>query len=158
MSNAFQARLGTFLRESRVGGIINRLLSRLHMVIYRSSRGRFGGSIGCGQIIMLMTIGCRTGARRVNPLTTVPLEAGRYAVIGSNAGAPRDPGWALNLRANPEVSIEVLGREIAVHARLVTELAEWNELFQSFVDIHDDYTDYVTHTSRRLPIFVLEPK
>jgi len=153
----FYAALGEVIRESNFGEFIKRAYSGLNKAVYVASHGRVWNRINNGQIILVTSIGCRSGEKRTQPLTTIPLDDGCYVVIGSNAGGPKDPAWVSNLNAGANAWITVVDRRLAVRARPVTDQAEWDSLFQRFVDVHIDYATYVTKTTRRLPIFVLEP-
>src|SRR3954470_22161636 len=76
-------------------------------------------------ILLLTTVGARTGQRRTTPMMFVRLD-GRLLVIASNAGAPKHPDWYRNLLANPAVTVEAEGREYAATARPLTD--DRNEL------------------------------
>src|SRR5204863_3233315 len=77
---------------------------------FRANDGKVGGDFEGANLLLLHTIGARSGQERVNPLAYQPVERG-YAVFASKAGAPSNPDWYHNLMAHPEVKVE-LGHEI----------------------------------------------
>lgn len=142
---------------SRNSEIAKRTYSGVHKFVFRVSGGRVWNSMRGGDILLMTSIGCRSGVKRCNALLTVQHHDG-YCVIGSNAGGPTDPAWVSNLMADPRAWLTLpKGSELAVRARRVTDGHEWEAIFQCFVAVHDGYAAYVKATSRRLPIFVLEP-
>jgi deazaflavin-dependent oxidoreductase (nitroreductase family) len=102
---------------------------------FRANGGRVD-SAGFGRNLVLMhTIGARTGTERVNPAMSLR-DGDAWLVVASAAGAPRDPSWAVNLRAHPEVDIEVASRGgVEVVPVTATELdgAAYDEAFARFV-------------------------
>ena len=76
-------------------------------------------------------------------------------MIGSNAGNARAPAWSLNLKANPDAEVEVRGRRRAMRARLAAE-PERSELWRAMNEQYAGFDDYQAHTSRDIPVFVLE--
>jgi F420H(2)-dependent quinone reductase len=125
---------------------------------YEKSRGREANSLrDTGlPIAVFWTRGVKSGKVRKNPLMRVA-HAGRYAMVGSQGGAPTDPAWVANLRANPEVTVQDgpdpwdgVARE--VHGE---EKAEW---WERAVAAYPSYADYQKKTDREIPLFVVEPK
>ena len=153
----FYAMLGATIRDSRFGDFVKKSYSALNKLVFVASRGRLWNRISDGQIILVTSVGCKSGTMRTNPLTTIPLPDGSYVLIGSNAGGITDPAWVSNLLADSRTWVTVTDYKTAFHARHVTDKAEWDRLFQKFVDVHSDYATYATATTRHMPIFVLEP-
>lgn len=122
----------------------------------RVSRGRwgFGQTLGT-PALLLVTTGRSSGVLRRSPLLYVPWH-GSFAVVGSNFGKPRHPGWTANLLACPEATVVVRGREVPVRARLVEE-AERAEIWSAFVALARSYRAYEQRCSRSLRLFLLEP-
>jgi hypothetical protein len=73
---------------------------------FRANHGKVGGQFEGAQLLLLHTVGARTGQQRVNPVRYQPL-AGGYAVFASKAGAPDNPDWYHNLLAHPRVTAEI---------------------------------------------------
>jgi deazaflavin-dependent oxidoreductase (nitroreductase family) len=106
---------------------------------------------------LLVCRGARSGAERRVPLVYVPLPDERIVLIGSNGGAPRNPAWVHNLRAHPDgVRFAARGGERAYRAREV-DGEERREMWDRAVRQYVGYGTYQERTSRRIPVFVLEP-
>lgn len=122
---------------------------------YESSGGTSGGTMRGKPVIILTTEGVRSGKRRKTPLMRVEHD-GTYAVVASLGGAPQNPSWYYNVRANPNVELQDGAERRRYVAREVTgdEKATW---WQRAVDAFPDYAVYQTKTSRQIPVFVLEP-
>jgi deazaflavin-dependent oxidoreductase (nitroreductase family) len=106
--------------------------------------------------IKLTTHGRRTGTPR--EVTLYAYEDGaRLIVVGSFGGSPRDPAWAVNLRANPSASVKRGKEETAVQAT-EAEGAERDRLWRLVSAEFPLYETYQRRTRRRIPIFVLDPR
>ncbi|MBY3985699.1 nitroreductase family deazaflavin-dependent oxidoreductase [Rhodococcus fascians] len=111
-------------------------------------------------LVVLHTIGAKSGAVRLNPLMAIPGE-NNWLVVGSAAGSPKDPAWVHNLRAHPAIDIEAPGddgiRTVAVRAAEVPE-SEWDRQWQKSLDASEGFAKYTeTAEGRRFPIFRLTP-
>ena len=89
---------------------------RIHPWIYRKSGGRILGRLGGDPVLLLNTVGRRSGQPRTNGLVYVEHE-GSWIVAASWAGEPKHPVWYLNLMAQPDVTVQVRDRLVPVHAR-----------------------------------------
>jgi deazaflavin-dependent oxidoreductase (nitroreductase family) len=105
-------------------------------------------------MILLTTTGARTGEPRTSPLGCV-LDGERLVVVGAAAGAPANPAWYHNLRANPEVTVEV-GPETFQASATVAEGEERERLYARHVQRYPVYREYEQKTDRRFPVVVLE--
>ena len=105
-------------------------------------------------LLLLHHKGAQTGTERVNPLVYLPVD-GNFAVFGSKAGAPENPGWYHNLRANPETVVEVGTETIPVRAR-VAEGAERDEIWEEQKRVNSNFADYEQKTTRSIPVVLLE--
>jgi F420H(2)-dependent quinone reductase len=105
-------------------------------------------------VVIVTNRGAKTGAVRKTPLMRVEHE-GSYAAVGSKGGAPQNPVWVYNLRANPEVVVQDGGDKWEMTAREVTgdERAAW---WERAVAAYPSYADYQLKTDRLIPVFVLE--
>jgi deazaflavin-dependent oxidoreductase (nitroreductase family) len=118
-----------------------------------------GGSKGTelrGMAVIVMTnLGAKSGKLRKTPLMRVE-HNGRYAVVASQGGAPKNPVWYHNLVANPHVEVQDGPVKQDMIAREVTgeEKAQW---WERAVAAYPDYADYQAKTDRQIPVFVLEP-
>jgi deazaflavin-dependent oxidoreductase (nitroreductase family) len=107
-------------------------------------------------MLILTSVGRRTGRRRSTPVYFVP-DAGDYVVIASNGGEDRYPGWWYNIRANPEVEIEIGRRRFACTARRVEDTADAARLFSRLSAVFGGYQGYRRRTKRELTLFRLTP-
>lgn len=107
-------------------------------------------------VIIVTNTGNKTGAIRKTPLMTVA-DRGNYVLVGSMGGAPKDPVWVHNLRANPLVEIRDLIEVHAMKTREVTDAAERARLWKLAVAAFPPYEEYQKKTTRQIPLFVAEP-
>ena len=133
-----------------------RATGRLNIPLYKLSGGRIGGRLGRAPILLLTTTGRKSGEPRTAPVVYLP-DGDRFIVIGSNAGNPRPPAWALNLEANPEAEVQVRRERRPVRAR-IADGQERDELWRRMNDQFGGFDDYRDRTSRDIRLFVLEPR
>jgi deazaflavin-dependent oxidoreductase (nitroreductase family) len=130
------------------------------LALQRLSGGRVSlTGMGGLPFLVLHTVGRRSGLPRTTPLIYARAEGGDggFLVVGSNWGQPGQPAWALNLRSEPQVSVEVRGRRRAVTARLL-EGEERAEAWQRLLAFWPAYDDYAERASgRELWVFLLKP-
>ncbi|MET0933033.1 MAG: nitroreductase family deazaflavin-dependent oxidoreductase [Mycetocola sp.] len=127
--------------------------ARKQVDLYESSGGTEGTTLQGRPVVVLTTVGAKTGKLRKTALMRVEHE-GEYAVVASLGGAPKHPVWFHNVRANPHVELQ---DETAKHdytAREVTgdEKAVW---WQRAVEAFPPYAGYQKKTKREIPVFVL---
>ena len=136
---------------------VNRLTRagwRIHRRIYGRLGTRLGTKIGSLRVLLLTTTGRRSGRARTVALSFIDVARGP-AVIGSYAGEPRDPAWAHNLRAEPEVTVQI-GRDLWHGRSRELQGAERDAAAGLFEAADPAYRVYQDRTSCRLPVFVLE--
>jgi len=104
-------------------------------------------------VILLTTVGAKTGKLRKTPLMRVE-HGGEYAVVASLGGAPKNPVWYYNLKANPRVELQDGTEKHDYDAREVfgDEKATW---WERCVKAWPDYANYQKKTDRQIPVFVL---
>lgn len=123
---------------------------------FRANEGVVGGVFEGKPILLLHHKGARTGTERVNPLMYQRV-GDAYAIFASKAGADTNPDWFHNLKAHPEVAIEVGTDKVDVHARVV-EGAEHDTIWDRQKREFPQFAEYEEKTSRdRIPVIVLEP-
>jgi F420H(2)-dependent quinone reductase len=132
-----------------------RILGGVHRRVYRLSGGRFGGRIGRLPVLLLTTMGRRSGRPRTQPLA-YPQAGDGYAVIASKGGAAQHPLWYLNLRANPLAEVTV-GRETRRVRARDAQGEERERLWRALADLYPGYERYAQKTRRLIPVVVLEP-
>ena len=121
---------------------------------FRANHGQLGGRFGGRTMLLLHHKGAKTGTERVNPLAYQPLDDG-YAIFASKAGAPTNPDWYHNLKAHPDVSVEVGDDTIPVHAR-VAEGDERDRIWTKQKELMPGFADYEQKSSREIPVIILE--
>jgi len=138
---------------------MNKLLLKLFMgtnvFLIRISGGRIGGQLGTQTIMLLHSVGRKSGRHYVTPIAYFFTD-GFYFLIGSNWGNERNAAWFHNLTAQPETMIEVRGKKIPVVA-LQAEGEEYDRLWKYATDHHPPYLHYKEMTKRRIPIIKLVP-
>ena len=122
---------------------------------YERSGGTEGTDNQGKPVIVLTSVGAKTGKLRKTPLMRVEHE-GEYAVVASLGGAPKHPVWYYNLTANPHVELQDGPVKKDYQAREVhdEEYAAWLE---RAIVVWPDYAEYQKKTTRKMPIFVLTP-
>ncbi|HEX9300171.1 MAG TPA: nitroreductase family deazaflavin-dependent oxidoreductase [Actinomycetota bacterium] len=129
--------------------------SRKQTELYESTNGEQGGDLRGRPVIVLTSVGARTGKLRKTALMRVEHD-GIYAVVASLGGAPKHPVWYYNLKKNPHVELQDRETKRDYVAREVVddEKAVW---WGRAVEAWPDYASYQTKTDRQIPVFVLEP-
>ena len=132
---------------------------REQVALYESSGGTQGTTLrdtGLPVIIVTNT-GNKTGAIRKTPLMRVKVGAD-YVLVGSQGGAPNNPVWVYNLRANPDVEIRDGTVVQPMRVREIASDAERAPLWDAAVAAYPPYADYQKKTSRKIPVFIAEPR
>ena len=115
-----------------------------------------GGFFAGKPVLILHTTGAKTGMLRLNPLVYARHNGG-YVVAATKGGSPHHPHWFLNVRANPDVTVEVGTEVFAARAMIVDDGPSRDELYAKLVAIMGQFAGYETKTDRRIPVIVLEP-
>jgi F420H(2)-dependent quinone reductase len=127
--------------------------ARKQAELFEATNGEQGGELRGMPIIVLTSVGAKSGKLRKNALMRVE-HAGEYAVVASLGGAPKHPVWYFNLKAHPHVELQDRAEK---HDYTATEVtgdlkAEW---WERAVAAYPDYADYQKKTDREIPLFVL---
>jgi F420H(2)-dependent quinone reductase len=106
-------------------------------------------------VVLLTTRGAKTGKLRKVPLMRVEHE-GHYAIVASLGGAPKNPVWYYNVKADPQVELQdgTVTRDFEAREVIGEEKAVW---WERAVAAYPDYAEYQKKTTREIPVFVLEP-
>ncbi len=132
------------------------MASRVHRWVYQLSRGKAAGKTGRCKFLLLTTTGRRTSQSRTVPLLYL-VDDGAYALVASYGGNPQAPAWLLNIRADPQVQLQVGGKRVTGVARIATA-EERARLWNSFVAVFPGYDKYQAVSGRRIPIVLIQPK
>ena len=127
----------------------------LMVSLYRLTDGKFGGRVQGLQVLLLTTVGRKTGEERTTPLGYF-MEDGNYIITASNAGLDTHPAWFHNLRANPHVRIEIKNQQLEAEAEVATpekRRALWSQL----ISLSPWYANYAKKTTREIPLILLHP-
>ena len=129
--------------------------ARKQAELYESSGGTAGTTIQGKAVVVLTTVGNKTGKLRKTPLMRVEHD-GRYAVVASLGGAPQHPVWYHNLVAEPHVELQdgTVRQDMTAREVFDDEKAQW---WARAVEAWPAYADYQAKTDRAIPVFVLEP-
>ncbi len=132
---------------------------REQVELYESSGGTQGTTLlDTGMPCIVVThIGNKSGAIRKIPLMRVAVD-GCYVLIGSMGGQPKNPVWVYNLRAHPDVQIRDKTEVFEMRAREVTDEQERARLWAAGVSAYPPYDEYQAKTTRKIPVFIAEPR
>jgi deazaflavin-dependent oxidoreductase (nitroreductase family) len=140
------------LLEAVMGPILT-----VHQWLYEVTDGRIGATLGGRPMLLLRTVGRRTGHPRTAALLYVR-DGDAYAVVASKGGSPHHPGWFHNLMARPDAEIQVGRERIPVRAR-VAEGEERARIWARADEVNQGtYALYQSRTRRRIPVVVLAPR
>jgi len=124
---------------------------------FRANGGKVGGQFEGAPLVLVHHKGARTGTERVNPLMYQDLGDGKIAIFASKGGAPTNPDWYHNLRANPETTIEIGTEERPVRARVAGE-DERDRIWTKQKQTYPQFAGYEeTAQGRTIPVVILEP-
>jgi deazaflavin-dependent oxidoreductase (nitroreductase family) len=135
---------------------IARLVTSIHVAAYRATKGKAGGSVSGLKVLLLTTLGRKTGRRRTTPLGYLP-EGDDLLIVASSGGSDWFPSWWLNLKANPSAEVQVGDRRLAVTARKASP-EERERFWPRLVDAYKGYASYEKKTSREIPVVILSPR
>jgi deazaflavin-dependent oxidoreductase (nitroreductase family) len=122
---------------------------------FRAEGGKVGGTFEGTPLLLLHTIGARSGQERINPVMYQDLGDGRVAVFATKGGEPTHPDWYHNLVANPDVTAEIGTDTRRFRARTAADEREpiWTKQKQDY----PGFADYEAKTDRQIPVVILEP-
>lgn len=130
-------------------------MSRSHVALFRATGGRFGGRLLGKGVCLLTTTGRKSGLARTNALLFVP-DGDRIILVAAQGGLPRHPHWLLNIRSNPDVTVEVGNRKLRMRAREATE-TERGALWPRLTAFYPGWARYQSWTDRVIPVVICEP-
>ena len=121
---------------------------------FRANDGKVTGPFAGAPLVLITTTGAKSGQRRTTPLVYTR-DGDRVVIIASKGGAPEHPAWFHNLRANPEVTVELPGDTFTARA-VITEGDERDRLFRAQADAMPNFDEYAEKTTRTIPVVALE--
>jgi len=132
-----------------------RLFMALHVLTYRFTGGILGSRMAGQSVLLLRTVGRKSGKSRITPINYFR-DGERYVVVASNWGRANNPGWYINLRNRPAVAIQVMNKTLNVRPEVATD-AEYPRLWKLVTAKNDYYERYQKQTQRKIPLVVLIP-
>src|SRR3954453_6211059 len=120
---------------------------------FRTNEGKVGGGFEGAPMLLLHTTGAKSGRERVNPLVYQQV-GDDIAVFAPKAGAPTDPDWYRNLRANPEVKVEIGAEMIPMRAR-IAEGEERTQIWEKQKQVMPGFAEYEAKAGREIPVVIL---
>lgn len=132
-----------------------KIFTRVNAWLVRATGGRVGAQLGAQSVLLLQTVGRKSGKVRTTPISYYR-DGANYLVVASNWGMETMPDWYHNLQAQPKATIEVKGKAIAVTARTATG-AEYARLWQLVTSQNQQFVDYQKSTQRQIPVVTLTP-
>ncbi len=122
---------------------------------FRANSGRVGGPFAGRTLLLLHTIGAKSGQERVNPVAYVK-DGDRFVIIASKGGAPTNPDWYYNILAHPLVTIEVGTDKFQARAEVAPD-PERTQLYDKMVAVNPGFDEYRRKTTRAIPVITLTP-
>ena len=132
-----------------------KLFIQFHTFFYKLTGGRFGSKMGENKILLLTTKGRKSGLERTTPLVYIDHEGG-YLIIASNGGQAKHPDWYINLKSDPQVSIQIKDQTFNAKAQVLngeTRTPVWERI----VAEAPQYGEYEKRTDRLIPVVWLTP-
>lgn len=120
---------------------------------FRANGGEVGGPFEGGNLLLLHTTGAKSGQPRLSPLAYLTVD-GKMLIVGSYAGAPKDPAWVHNLRAHPQAHVEVGTEAYDVDVRELSA-DERDETYPKITAVAPVFAEYQANTTRAIPLFEL---
>lgn len=121
---------------------------------FRANGGKVGGQFEGAPLLLLHTVGAKSGQTRINPLVYT-VDGDRFIIIASKGGAPSSPDWYYNIVAHPDVTVEIGTEQFPVHATIAEE-PERTRLYDQQAALMPNFAEYQRNTSRRIPVVILE--
>lgn len=121
---------------------------------FRANEGKVGGGFAGASMILITHKGAKSGKEYTSPLV-YSLDGDKPVIIASKGGSPDDPQWFRNLRANPQVTVEIGAETYQAIAR-VAEGAERDRLYRAQADLMPNFDEYASKTTRVIPVVVIE--
>ena len=132
-----------------------KLSAAVHTFWYRSTKGRIGGRFKGAPVLLLTTIGRKTGKPRTTPLL-YQVDGNNLVLVASNGGRDQDPSWWTNLKVNPKTQVILRGETRGMTAREASD-DEKASLWPLMVKMYPPYEEYQKKTSREISVVILTP-
>jgi deazaflavin-dependent oxidoreductase (nitroreductase family) len=121
---------------------------------FRENHGKVAGPFAESDILLLTTVGAKSGKSHTTPLV-YSTDGDKYVIIASKAGADSDPHWYLNIKANPEVEVEVGDEKFKAKTQITDETTR-KQLYNKHAERYSAFVEYQNKTTRVIPVILLE--
>jgi F420H(2)-dependent quinone reductase len=152
----------TALKQKVIGTLtvsFDRTLGRLsypiHLRVYRITRGIIGHRSPAGPMLILTSMGRKSGIERSNGLLYLE-RGGRYYIVASNGGRANNPNWLYNVRAEPSVKVQAGSKKFDATAHVLDE-SERAVVWPALTAFYPGWAHYETLTDRPLQVIRLDP-
>ncbi len=140
----------------RMWPVFNQLV-KAHVAVYRATGGRVGHTFpGAPPMLLLDHVGRKSGTKRTSALAYLA-NGDDVVVVASKGGHPEDPAWFLNVRANPDTTVQIGSERRRVRARVASP-EEHARLWPQVVRTYRGFRGYQERTARTIPLVILEPR
>jgi len=123
---------------------------------FRANGGKVGGQFAGANLLILRTVGAKSGLLRESPVAYFAEDGGAMVVVASKAGLPTHPAWYHNLKANPQFDVEVGAQTLPVTAEEITG-SEYEAKWAEIVAVAPGFGEYQKKTTRVIPLVRLTP-
>jgi deazaflavin-dependent oxidoreductase (nitroreductase family) len=142
--------------EQRAVTVVNRTFGSLHAWLYQKTDGKIGSTFTGGAPVMLLTTrGRKTGMPRTAPLLYLR-DGERIIIVASRGGHPNHPAWYLNLKAHPEVEVQIGDEKRTMRAETAS-MAQKAKYWPRLIAVYPPFQDCQARTDRDIPVVVLKP-
>jgi deazaflavin-dependent oxidoreductase (nitroreductase family) len=121
---------------------------------FRANEGVVGGPFEGAPMLLLTHTGAKSGTARTTPLMHAR-DGEHYVIFGSKAGAPTNPDWYHNVKANPRVTVEVGTETFEADAEVLDSGPERDRLYGDMASAMPQFREYQEGTERVIPVIVL---
>jgi deazaflavin-dependent oxidoreductase (nitroreductase family) len=132
------------------------LVFPVHKWLFKTTRGKIGGKFEGRPMLLLHHVGRKTGQPRETLIQYYP-RGDDMVIVGSNGGRDNHPAWVHNLRANPDVDVDLGGSRKSVHARIL-DGTERETVWKELGEFYPGYPHYQTLTDRKIEVVALTPR
>ncbi len=122
---------------------------------FRANNGKVGGPFTGATIVLLHTIGAKSGQPRINPLASFK-DGDNIVIAASKAGAPSNPDWYYNILAHPDVTLEIGTETFKAQATVIAEGEERDRIYANIVKQAPGFGEYQKNTTRIIPVVLLK--
>jgi deazaflavin-dependent oxidoreductase (nitroreductase family) len=134
---------------------LKKIFTRFNAFLVRGTGGRLGTKLGTQSVLLLQTMGRKTGKPRTTPVSYYR-DGENYLVVASNWGADTQAAWYYNLVSQPQATIQIKDKVISVTARVATD-EERPRLWKLVTSQNSQFLDYEKSTKRQIPVVILTP-